>query len=142
MGNWHQKPLLTTGKGFSHEEKWEKGTQLSRTALPDFKTYIFWIILIFFILWDFRIFWSFFRFDGSSSEPMLSAWILGILLRHIVFLSPHFISYDMWKYRMLWKYKNKFPFHKLWGILNYLNVKLWPKCIFLHKRTQYIFSFL
>ena len=60
------------------------------------------------------------------------------------YVNSDFDSKDwmVWKYRVLWKYKNKFPFQKLWGNLNYLNVKLWPKCIFLHKKTQYIFSFL
>ena len=37
-----------------------------RTAWPDFKTCIFWIVLIFWILWDFQNICFFFRIDRSS----------------------------------------------------------------------------
>ena len=41
---WPQKPLLTIGKSFSHEEKWEKGPYLFRLYGPDFKINIIVIL--------------------------------------------------------------------------------------------------
>ena len=44
MENLASETTLTTGKSFSHEEKWEKGPYLFRLYGPDFKIYIFGIV--------------------------------------------------------------------------------------------------
>ena len=55
-----QKPLLTPGKWFSHEEKWEKGPLLLLCFAPGFMNYIFGIVLQYPTIWLKQNFWCFF----------------------------------------------------------------------------------
>ena len=60
----HFRPTFDFGTWFSREEKWEY--ILKKPSAPDFKTYIFEIVLQFPKYWLKRNFWSFFRLDGTS----------------------------------------------------------------------------
>ena len=59
--SWPQKSFSTLGKWFSNDEKWEKGSYLKKPSAPDFKTYIFGIVLQFLIDWLKRNFWFVFQ---------------------------------------------------------------------------------
>ena len=59
---------LDPWKVFFHEEKWENGLYLKKPFVPDFKTYIFGIVLQFPIDWLKRNFWNFFFLDWTGLQ--------------------------------------------------------------------------
>ena len=72
----NQKPLLTTGLSFSHEEKWKKGPQLKILSWADFDRLESNSIYTFMHENKKKLSWSFFSLNACSASMCHNIWDL------------------------------------------------------------------